>query len=74
MMALSPSESPKGSIYCPLKDSGSKDVTIPSVVFGTRVLKWAVHGPFGSGIWTLWVIQVHREVYVSTERRPPSAP
>ena len=36
---------PKGSIDCPFKDSVPK--TIPGVVFATRVLKWAVYGPFG---------------------------
>ena len=41
---------PKGCIYCPLKDSVPK--AIPGMVFGTRVLKWAVYGPFaGYGIW-----------------------
>ena len=36
---------PKGSIYCPSKDSGCQ--TIPDIMFGTRVLIWAVYEPFG---------------------------
>ena len=35
---------PKRCIYCPFQDSASK--TIPSMVFGTQVLKWAVYGLF----------------------------
>ena len=35
-----------GAIYCPFKDSGSKSY-IPGMFLGTRVLKWAVYGPFG---------------------------
>ena len=36
---LHASSFPKGSIYCPFKDSGSKDYTWYGV--------WAVDGPFG---------------------------
>ena len=36
----------KRSIYCPLKDSGSKHM--PGIAFRARVLKWTVYGPFGN--------------------------
>ena len=46
---------PKGSISCPLKDSGSKDYT--RFGFGTRVLKWAVYGPVGFGACLLLLLR-----------------
>ena len=38
---------PKGSMYCPCKDTGSTKHAVPGIGLEPESFKWAVCGPFG---------------------------